>query len=81
MEAEIQRANEEMRAIDAKFEALRTAPISYGMTLDRHHEEAVKKNASLESELAYLSKKCANSEANLSVIRPRLDAYKAKYLY
>ncbi len=81
VEAEIQRANEEMRSVDAKFEALRTAPISYGKTLDRHYEDAVKKNAELEAELAYLSKKCADGEAALSEIRPRLDAYKAKYLY
>jgi len=80
IEAEIQRANEEMRNIDAKFEALRTAPISYGMTLDRHREEAAKKNAKLEEELAYLSKKCTDGETALSELRPRLDSYKAKYL-
>lgn len=81
VEAEIQRANEEMRAIDAKFEALRTAPISYGMTLDRHYEESLKKNAALEAEVSYFSEKCANAEAALSEIRPRLETYKAKYLY
>jgi hypothetical protein len=81
IEAEIQRANEEMRSIDAKFEALLAVPVPYGMTLDRQCEEAVKKNADLEAELYYLGKKCAAAEANLSEIRPRLDTYKAKYLY
>ena len=80
VEAEIQRANEELRNIDAKFEALRNAPISYGMTLDRHREEATKKNAKLEAELAFLSKKCAEGEAALRELRPRLDSYKAKFL-
>jgi len=80
VEAEVQRANEEMRNIDAKFEALRTAPISYGMTLDRHRDEAVKKNLKLQEELAFLSKKCAEGEAALSELLPRLDSYKAKYL-
>ncbi len=80
MEAEIQRANEEIRNIDAKFEALRNAPISYGMTLDHHREEAVKKNAKLEADLAFISKKCAEGEASVGELRLRLDSYKAKHL-
>ena len=81
IEAEIQRANEEMRALDAKFDALRKAPISYGMTLDHHLQEVARKNAKLEADLAYLSKKCAEGEAALNELRPRLDAYKAKYMH
>ena len=81
VEAEIMRANEEMRSIDAKFDALRNAPIAYGMTLDRHLDAAVKKNAKLEAELALISKKCADGEVALRELRPRLDAYKAKYLH
>lgn len=68
-----------MRSIDAKFDALRTAPISYGVTLEHHLEEVAKKNFKLEADLAYLSKKCAEGESVLSELRPRLDAYKAKY--
>ena len=51
------------------------------MTLERHLEESVKKNTELEAQLADLSKKCAEAEAALSVFRPRLDTYKAKFLY
>ena len=81
LEVEIQKISKEMVSIDDKFEGLRTIPLSNGMTLERHLEESVKKNAELEAKLADLSKKCAEAEAALSVIRPRLDTYKAKYLY
>ncbi|MHB1081689.1 MAG: hypothetical protein ACYC67_20030 [Prosthecobacter sp.] len=81
VEAEVQHVSEEMRSIDDKFEALRTIPVSNGMALEHHLEESVKKNAELEAKLADLSKKCAEAEAALSVFRPRLDTYRAKYLY
>ncbi|WP_397381372.1 hypothetical protein [Prosthecobacter sp.] len=81
IEAEILRTNEEMRAIDAKFETLRASPFSYGKTFDRHYEDVLKKNTELEGELAYMSKKCAEGEAALREIHTRLDTYKAKYLY
>lgn len=81
VEAEIQSITQEMRAIDDKFESLRTIPVANGMPLENHLEQAVKKNAEFESMLADLGKKCAEAEAALSVIRPRLDNYKAKYLY
>ena len=79
VEAEIQRTEEELRNIDAKFEALRTAPVTYGMTLDRQLDEAVKKNAKLEDELAHLSKKCAEAEAAVGELHLRWDSYKTSY--
>ncbi|MCX6849895.1 MAG: hypothetical protein NTY98_13315 [Verrucomicrobia bacterium] len=81
LEVEIQQITKEMVSIDDKFESLRTIPLPNGMTLEHHLEESVKKNAELEATLADLSKKCAEAEAALSVFRPRLDTYKAKYLY
>lgn len=81
VEAEIQRANEEMRSIDAKLEEVQGNSAPYGMTVKLQHEETVQRNISLESELFYLNKKCTNSESNLSEIHPRLAAYKAKYLH
>lgn len=81
IEAQIQHTSDEMRSIDEKFDTLRTAHASDGMTLERLLDEAVKKNVILDSELADLSKKCAEAEASLSEFRPRLDTYKAKYLY
>lgn len=81
LEVEVQQISKEMVSIDDKFESLRTIPLSNGMTLERHLEESVKKNAELEAKLADLSKKCAEAEAAMSVFRPRLDTYKAKYLY
>ncbi len=80
IEASIKQANEDMRAIDLKFEALRARPIPYGMTLERQLEEEVKKNKKLEEELAFLSKKCADGEDVLKRLRPSLDSYKTKYL-
>jgi hypothetical protein len=81
VEAQIQHTREEIHSVEAKFQALLAAPISNGMTLERYHEEVAKKNDELEAKLAVLSKKCAEAEAVLSEIRPRLDTYKAKYLY
>lgn len=81
VEVEIQQIRKEMASIDDKFESLRTIPVSNGMTLERHLEESVKKNAELEAKQAALSKTCAEAEAALSVFRPRLETYKAKYLY
>jgi len=81
IEVEIQQISKEMLSIDHKFESLRTIHLSNGMTLERHLEESVKKNAELEAKLADLSKNCAEAEAAMSVFRPRLDTYKAKYLY
>ena len=81
LEVEIQQISKEMLSIDDKFEALRTIPLSNGMTLERHLEESVKKNAEFEAKLADLSKKCTEAEAAMSVFRPRMDTYKAKYLY
>lgn len=81
LEVEIQQISKEMVSIDDKFEGLRTIPVANGMTLERNLEESVKKNAELEAKLAELSKKCSEAEAAMSVFRPRLDTYKAKYLY
>ncbi len=81
LDAEIQEISKEMASIDDKFESLRKFPLPSGMTLERHLEESVKKNAELEGNQAALSKTCAEAEAALSVFRPRLATYKAKYLY
>jgi chromosome segregation ATPase len=80
IEASVKQANEEMRAVDLKFEALRARPIPYGLTLERQLEEEVKRNKKLEEELAFLSRKCADGEDVLKRLRPSLDSYKAKYL-
>jgi outer membrane murein-binding lipoprotein Lpp len=80
VEAEIQRINEEIRTLDAKFEALRTSPVAYGMTFEAHQKQAATQNAKLEAELANFSKRCTGGETALGVLRPRLEAYKAKYL-
>lgn len=81
VQAEIQRTKDEIHSIDAKFEALQMAHASNGKSLEQRREEAVKKNTALEEQSDYLSKKCEEAEAALSIIRPRVDIYKAKYLY
>lgn len=81
LEAEYQRAKDEIRVLDAKLESLQSSTGSIGKTLEQKHEEMVKKNTELEAKSKYLSKKCDAAEAALKEIQPRLEAYKAKYVY
>ncbi|MBN8417973.1 MAG: hypothetical protein J0L73_03580 [Verrucomicrobia bacterium] len=81
LEAEYQRAKDEMRDLDGKLASIQTAPAADGKTLEQRHEEMVKKNKGLEAKVKALSKKCDAAEAALSEIQPRLEAYKAKYVY
>lgn len=81
VDADFERAKEEMRTVDAKFEALQTAASPDGMSLEQQHEKTVKKNAELEEKVEYLRQKCDEAEAALGEIRPRMATYKAKYLY
>ncbi|MFN0080729.1 MAG: hypothetical protein ACKVY0_30030 [Prosthecobacter sp.] len=79
VEAAIKQGNDDLQALDAKIFTFGANPESALINLERFHADWMKKNASLEQELAYISKKCSDGEDALKKMRPRLDSYKAKF--
>lgn len=79
IDADIKQAYAELATIDSKLVAYGGDPDMAIMTLERQNAEWVRKNASLEVELASKSKQCTEGEAAIKEFRPRVDAYKNKY--
>jgi len=69
-----------MRDLDAKFYALGTDSAAEVGTIDRRAAEVRKINAQIEAQLAMISSKCSQGEEMLKELRPRLEAYKSKFI-
>ncbi len=80
IDEETKRSYAELAAIDAKTHAYGGDADVGIMTLEQQNAGWMSKNTVLEAELADLNKRCAEGEAAIKEIRPKVDAYKAKYL-
>lgn len=78
VEAEIQQANTELQALDAKFAALGTDPYVASSYYKRQHVEWQQKNAGLQQYLAALTQRCTSDEKVLKDVRSMIDAYLAR---
>jgi predicted RNase H-like nuclease (RuvC/YqgF family) len=80
LEAELKQGHDELRELDSKFASLGQDSVTASITIQRQNAEWLRKNTSLEAELAFISGKCSEGEAALKQLRPRLDSYKAKFV-
>lgn len=79
VDAEIKQSYAELAVIDSKLATYGPDADTAILALERQNADWVRKNTSLEVELANMSKLCTDGEASIKEARPRVDAYKAKY--
>lgn len=80
IDAEIKQSYADLAVVDAKLATYGADADLAALSLERQHAEWTRKNAALEAELATKSKQCTEGEAAVKELRPKVDAYKSKYL-
>ncbi len=78
--SEQQQVQAAMIDYDTKFHLLGTEFVAAIDTIDQRTAEILAANTQLEAQISLVSGKCSQGEALLKELRPRLDAYKAKFV-